>query len=79
MAHPLSLGKRHQGGEMKTPNLSICLFHEVVAQDNVHMPVADRPLEQTHLVLDLTQHLDIRARPSTTDVVKEGILGPPVI
>ena len=79
MAHPLSLCKWNQGRKVEATNSRVGLLKKVVTQHNVHMSVADWPLEHPDLLLNLTQHFDVGTGPLSTKVVQKSILGPPVI
>ena len=52
MTHPLSLRDGHQGREVKSPDCRVGLIHEVVAEDNVNVPRANRPPEHLGAMLN---------------------------
>ena len=76
MVHPLSFGEGNQGWEIEPLNLRVGPLKEVVVQNDVDVSVAHGPLDHPHLLLDLTQHLDVGTGPSSTEVIKKSILRP---
>ena len=79
MIHSPSLGKRFKSRERKSVNLGVDLLQEVELKGDVDLPYIHWPPIHANLLFHRGKVVQVGTVPTPMNVVKQGILRPPVI